>query len=67
MQRLQQAARTKGVFVSMGFGERNPASVGGMWNSNVLISDERVLLNHHRKIVPTFYEKLFGAMATARA
>ena len=58
MQRLQQAARTEGVFVSMGFTERNPASVGGMWNSNVLISDEGVLLNHHRKIVPTFYEKL---------
>lgn len=58
MQRLQQAARTEGVFVSMGFSERNPASVGGMWNSNVLISDEGVLLNHHRKIVPTFYEKL---------
>ena len=58
MQRLQQAARTGDVFVSMGFSERNPASVGGMWNSNVLISDEGVLLNHHRKIVPTFYEKL---------
>lgn len=58
MQRLQQAARTEGAFVSMGFTERNPASVGGMWNSNVLISDEGVLLNHHRKIVPTFYEKL---------
>jgi nitrilase len=25
---------------------------------DVLISDEGVLLNHHRKIVPTFYEKL---------
>jgi len=58
MQRLQQTARTEGVFVSMGFTERNPATVGGMWNSNVLISDEGVLLNHHRKIVPTFYEKL---------
>jgi nitrilase len=58
IKRLQQAARTEGVFVSMGFSERNPASVGGMWNSNVLISDEGVLLNHHRKIVPTFYEKL---------
>ena len=58
MQQLQQAARTEGVFVSMGFSERNPASVGGIWNSNVLISDEGVLLNHHRKIVPTFYEKL---------
>jgi aliphatic nitrilase len=58
MQQLQQAARTEDVFVSMGFSERNPASVGGIWNSNVLISDEGILLNHHRKIVPTFYEKL---------
>jgi nitrilase len=58
MQRIQQAARTEGVFVSLGFSERNPASAGAIWNSNVLISDEGLLLNHHRKIVPTFYEKL---------
>ncbi len=58
MQRIQQAARTEGVFVSLGFSERNPASAGAIWNSNVLISDEGLLLNHHRKIVPTSYEKL---------
>ena len=29
-----------------------------MWNASVLISDEGQILNHHRKLVPTFFEKL---------
>lgn len=55
------AARRHQVFVSLGFSEKNPVSSGGIWNSNVLISDEGKLLNHHRKLVPTFYEKLIWA------
>src|ERR1700751_3799404 len=35
--RVRQAAARHGVFVSLGFSERNPASVGGLWNSNLLI------------------------------
>lgn len=46
------------IFVSMGISEISPHSDGCLWNSNVLISDEGKLLNHHRKLVPTFYEKL---------
>ncbi len=55
------AAREHGVFVSLGFNERSEASVGSIWNSNVLIGDDGTILNHHRKIVPTFYEKLVWA------
>ncbi|WP_459708784.1 carbon-nitrogen hydrolase family protein, partial [Paraburkholderia sp. 2C] len=54
-------AERNGVFVSMGFSERSRASVGCLWNSNVLIDDRGAVLNHHRKLVPTFYEKLVWA------
>ena len=48
-------------FVSIGISERSPASVGCLWNSNLLIGADGTLLNHHRKLVPTFYEKLIWA------
>lgn len=55
-----EAARC-GIFVSLGFSERSHASVGCLWNSYVLIDDRGVVVNHHRKLVPTFYEKLVWA------
>ncbi len=58
IQRVRHAARKHGIFVSLGFSERDPASVGGLWNSNLLIGDDGNVLVHHRKLVPTFYEKL---------
>jgi len=58
---LRQEAKRCGIFVSIGFSEKSPASVGAMWNSNILIGDDGAVLNHHRKIVPTFYEKLIWA------
>jgi aliphatic nitrilase len=51
------AARHK-IFVSLGFCEVSERSRGCMWNSQALISDQGVLINHHRKLVPTFYEQL---------
>jgi nitrilase len=59
--RICRHARKFGVFVSMGFNERSPASVGCIWNANVLIGDDGAILNHHRKLVPTYYEKLVWA------
>ncbi|MBV9511698.1 MAG: carbon-nitrogen hydrolase family protein [Caulobacteraceae bacterium] len=56
--RVRQAAARHGVFVSFGFSERNPSCVGGLWNSNLLIGDDGAVLVHHRKLVPTFFEKL---------
>nr|WP_113864935.1 carbon-nitrogen hydrolase family protein [Brenneria salicis]NMN90641.1 aliphatic nitrilase [Brenneria salicis ATCC 15712 = DSM 30166]RBP66863.1 aliphatic nitrilase [Brenneria salicis ATCC 15712 = DSM 30166]RLM32155.1 aliphatic nitrilase [Brenneria salicis ATCC 15712 = DSM 30166] len=58
---IKHAATQCGVFVSMGFSERSRHSVACLWNSNVLISDEGVVLNHHRKLVPTFFEKMIWA------
>jgi aliphatic nitrilase len=59
--RIRQAARRHGVFVSMGFNESTTASVGCLWNANALIGADGSLLNHHRKLVPTWYEKLIWA------
>jgi len=58
IQSIRHAARKHKIFVSLGFSERNPASVGALWNSNLLIGDDGNVLVHHRKLVPTFYEKL---------
>lgn len=55
---IRCAARRHGILVSLGFSEGTPASVGCIWNSNVLISEQGTVLNHHRKLVPTFYEKM---------
>lgn len=63
---IRMAARRHEVFVSLGFTEGTDASVGCIWNSNVLIGDDGSILNHHRKLVPTFYEKLVWAAGDAR-
>ncbi|MGX1353247.1 nitrilase [Bradyrhizobium elkanii] len=56
--RLCAEARALGVTVSIGISERSAVSVGGLWNSNLLIGETGEILIHHRKLVPTFYEKL---------
>ena len=61
LDRIAAIARRAGVFVSLGFNELSPASVGCLWNANVLVGDDGTLLNHHRKLVPTFWEKLTWA------
>jgi nitrilase len=58
MYRLRETARRHGVFVSMGINESTPNSSGCVWDTNVLIGDDGSLLNVHRKLVPTHYEKL---------
>lgn len=63
---LAAAARTHQVFVSIGINEGTEASLGCVWNSNLLIGDDGRILNHHRKLVPTFYEKLVWAPGDAR-
>jgi len=59
--RLCAAARESEIVVSIGVSERSPVSVGCLWNTNLLIGADGALLNHHRKLVPTFYEKLIWA------
>ena len=64
--RLSAAARRHGVHVSLGFTEGTEASVGCLWNSNVLIGPDGAILNLHRKLVPTYFEKLIWANGDAR-
>jgi nitrilase len=61
VQQLCDAAREHAIFVSIGITERTKASVGCLWNTNLLIGADGAILNHHRKLVPTFYEKLIWA------
>ena len=61
MAEIAAAAKRNGVFVSLGFSEASRVSVGCIWNSNVLIGDDGRILNHHRKLMPTFYEKMVWA------
>jgi nitrilase len=58
VQALRGAARRHNITVSVGISERNPSSVGSIWNSNVVIGPDGAIINHHRKLVPTYYEKL---------
>ena len=55
------AARDNAIVVSIGISERSAVSVGCLWNTNLLIDPDGNLINHHRKLVPTFYEKLIWA------
>lgn len=55
------AARDGGIMVSIGISEATKQSVGCLWNTNLLIGADGAILNHHRKLVPTFYEKLVWA------
>lgn len=64
--RIRMAAKRHGVVVSIGFTEGTVASLGCIWNSNLLIGVSGEILNHHRKLVPTYYEKLVWAAGDAR-
>ena len=55
---IREAAARHNIIVSIGISERNPASIGSLWNTNLLIDEQGQVINHHRKLVPTFYEKL---------
>lgn len=61
IQAICQQAKKSQIFISLGFSERSSSSVGCIWNSNLLISNRGEILVHHRKLVPTFFEKLIWA------
>lgn len=58
---LCEAARAAGAYVVMGVNERDPYSMGTLYNSLVFISDQGELMGVHRKLVPTWAEKLTWA------
>ena len=58
VQAVQKAAAAAGVTVVIGINERSPTSMGTIYNTNLVIGPDGMLLGRHRKIVPTFAEKL---------
>lgn len=63
--RVAQAARDCGVHVAIGINERSARSVSLLYNTMLLIGPDGTLLNRHRKLVPTWAEKLTWAPGDA--
>jgi nitrilase/aliphatic nitrilase len=63
--RLSEIAKRHRVFLSVGITEKGPLSMGTLFNTNLLFDREGTLLNRHRKLVPTWAEKLTWASGDA--
>ena len=59
--RLGEIAKRHRVILSVGITEKGSISMGALWNTNLLFDRDGTLLNRHRKLVPTWAEKLTWA------
>ena len=59
--RLAQIVRQNDVYLSVGITERSPVSMGGLFNTNLVFAPTGDLLAHHRKLIPTWAERLVWA------
>lgn len=56
---LQRIARDNSIFLSIGISEKAPRqSIGVMWNTNLIFDNQGNLVARHRKLLPTWSEKL---------
>lgn len=55
---LCRAARDAGVVVVMGLNEKDPGTLGTLYNTQLVIGAEGRILGKHRKLMPTFGERL---------
>ncbi|OKL62566.1 hypothetical protein UA08_02138 [Talaromyces atroroseus] len=55
---IQAVARATNTMVSIGFSEKTRFSTATLYNSNIIISEKGEVVVHHRKLMPTFFEKL---------
>lgn len=62
---LSHIAKTNHIYLSIGISEKSDISMGAMWNTNLLFNRQGELLNRHRKLVPTWAEKLSWANGDA--
>jgi nitrilase len=58
VERLCEAARKHDCTVVIGVNERPSRGVGTIYNTNLIIGSDGTLLGRHRKLVPTWAEKL---------
>lgn len=58
---IRATARKHEIVVSLGINEASKVSVGCIWDTNLLIDADGRILNRHRKLVPTYWEKLTWA------
>lgn len=65
--KIAQAAARHKINVVIGVNERNPRGVGTIYNTVVTIADDGRILGRHRKLVPTWAEKLTWAPGDASA
>ncbi|MDV5227092.1 carbon-nitrogen hydrolase family protein [Providencia rettgeri] len=65
IRKVAQAAARHHINVVVGVNERNPNGVATLYNTLVTISDEGKILGRHRKLVPTWAEKLTWANGDA--
>jgi nitrilase len=63
--RLSEIAKRHRVILSVGITEKGPISMGTLFNTNLLFDRDGRLLNRHRKLVPTWAEKLTWANGDA--
>jgi len=61
IQALQSAAQETQTYLSIGISEKARYSSGTLFNSNIMIGPDGRVLNLHRKLMPTFFEKLTWA------
>lgn len=67
--RLADIARKYGAYLSVGVTEKGDNSMGAMWNTNYIFAPDGSLVGKHRKIMPTWAEKLvhsFGDGSTLK-
>jgi aliphatic nitrilase len=55
---LCRGAREADVYVVIGVNEKLSRQMGPMWNTNLIIDNRGNILGKHRKLVPTFAEKM---------
>ncbi|KAI1039535.1 hypothetical protein LB505_002614 [Fusarium chuoi] len=58
---IRNTAKQANIMVSLGFSEKTRFSSATLYNSNIFIGDSGEVLIHHRKLMPTFFEKLTWA------
>lgn len=66
---LGRAARDAAAYVVIGVNERSRRSMGELFNTNVILGPDGSLLGVHRKLMPTYAEKMvwsFGDGSTLR-